>query len=59
MSQPEETDRTLAESDALQHAKKPYQKPEFRFEQVFETRALACGKVSATQQQCTHNTKTS
>ena len=26
--------------------KKPYEKPEFRYERVFETMALACGKVS-------------
>jgi len=28
-------------------AKKPYSKPEFRYERVFETLALACGKVHA------------
>jgi len=33
-------------------ARKPYQKPEFRKERVFETMALACGKISATQAQC-------
>jgi hypothetical protein len=33
-------------------AKKPYRKPEVRFERVFEVMALVCGKVSATQQQC-------
>lgn len=27
-------------------AKKPYQKPEFRSERVFETTALACTKLS-------------
>jgi len=32
-------------------AKKPYQKPAFRNERVFDTRALVCGKVHATQQQ--------
>jgi len=40
-------------------AKKPYHKPEFRFERVFETRALACGKISSSQGQCVHNTKNS
>jgi len=25
--------------------KKPYSKPEFRYERVFETMALACGKT--------------
>lgn len=37
--------------------KKPYQKPQFRFERVFETRALTCGKVNATQSSCAHNRK--
>ena len=33
-------------------AKKPYQKPAFGHGRVFDTRALVCGKVQATQQQC-------
>ena len=37
--------------------KKPYQKPAFRYERVFETRALACGKVNDTQAQCKFNKK--
>jgi len=32
--------------------KKPYQDPAFRFERVFETMALACGKVQPTNFQC-------
>lgn len=40
-------------------AKKPYQKPEFRYERVFETMALSCGKISPTQFQCRFNRKTS
>jgi len=40
-------------------AKKPYQKPAFRHERVFETMALSCGKVSPTQSTCTTNRKTS
>jgi hypothetical protein len=39
--------------------KKPYQKPAFRSEHVFETMALACGKISATQAQCKSNRKVS
>jgi len=31
--------------------KKPYEKPEFRFEQVFVTTALSCGKTG-TMFQC-------
>ncbi len=42
-----------------QAGKKPYQKPEFRFERVFETMALSCGKVSPTEFQCRFNRKTS
>ncbi len=39
--------------------KKPYLKPAFRHEKVFETMALACGKIAATQRQCGSNRKTS
>ncbi len=39
--------------------KKPYRKPEFRYERVFETLALACGKINGNQQQCRFNKKTS
>ena len=33
-------------------AKKPYQKPSFQREQVFETMALACGKINPTSGAC-------
>jgi hypothetical protein len=39
--------------------KKPYQKPEFRYERVFETMALSCGKVNPTEFQCRFNRKSS
>jgi len=39
--------------------KKPYQKPSFRFERVFETSALSCGKIHATQSGCMRNRKVS
>jgi hypothetical protein len=39
--------------------KKPYSKPEFRFEKVFETLALACGKLQGQQGQCRFNRKRS
>lgn len=32
--------------------KKPYVKPAFRHEKVFETMALACGKINVTQASC-------
>ena len=40
-------------------AKKPYVKPAFRHEKVFETMALACGKINSTQVQCRTNKKNS
>ena len=45
--------------NAVNSNKKPYHKPEFRFERVFETRALTCGKVQTTQASCAHNRRTS
>jgi len=39
--------------------KAPYQKPAFRYESVFETSALRCGKVQSTQSQCRSNRKSS
>jgi len=38
--------------------KKPYEKPSFRYEQVFVTTALSCGKTG-TQAQCSLNIKVS
>jgi len=34
------------------HRRRPYQKPAFRHERVFETMALACGKIDITQLSC-------
>lgn len=39
--------------------KKPYQSPAFRFERVFETAALACGKLAGTSAICNSSRKTS
>ena len=39
--------------------KKPYNKPALRYERVFETSALTCGKVQTTQSGCHQNRKTS
>jgi hypothetical protein len=39
--------------------KRPYQKPGFQHEKVFETMALACGKLSPTQAQCRFNRRNS
>ncbi len=38
--------------------KKPYEKPAFRYEKVFVTSALTCGKTG-TEGNCTHFSKTS
>ncbi len=40
------------EKAAKKRPKKPYQKPSFKHEKAFETMALACGKISATQASC-------
>jgi hypothetical protein len=45
--------------DRHQAARKPYVKPEFRYERAFETMALACGKIRGTQPLCRFNRKTS
>ena len=39
--------------------KRPYQKPAFRYERIFERMALSCGKMSPHQLQCSTNRKTS
>lgn len=39
--------------------KKPYFKPTYRFERVFETMALSCGKTSPVEAQCRFNRKNS
>ncbi len=39
--------------------KKPYQKPSFRCEKIFETLALQCGKIQSTQGSCHFNRKNS
>ena len=39
--------------------KKPYVKPSFRYEKVFETTALSCGKTPNASFQCNTNPKAS
>jgi hypothetical protein len=39
--------------------KKPYEKPSFRYEQVFVTSALSCGKVSGASLTCNSTPKVS
>jgi hypothetical protein len=38
-------------------ARKPYEKPAFRLEKIFETMALVCGKIQSTQGACASNRK--
>jgi hypothetical protein len=52
----DERDSTSGETVA---AKRPYEKPDFRYEVVFETLALSCGKISPVQAQCRFNPKNS
>jgi hypothetical protein len=49
----------VSEAENKPADKKPYQKPEVRHERVFETMALACGKVGPTQQSCRTNRRAS
>jgi hypothetical protein len=39
--------------------KKPYLRPEFRYERAFETMALSCGKIRGSQALCRFNRKNS
>jgi hypothetical protein len=47
------------ENDKAAKPRKAYQKPAFQHERVFETMALACGKLSPTQFSCRFNRKSS
>jgi hypothetical protein len=51
-------DRSEAGKDAAK-SKRPYLKPAFQYEKVFETMALACGKLGPTQAQCRFNRRNS
>ena len=55
MSRPESSKLAVSGQEIQRDSKKPYQKPAMRFEPVFETRALTCGKVQSTQSQCAHH----
>ncbi|MGA7683600.1 MAG: hypothetical protein WCC32_02425 [Terriglobales bacterium] len=46
-------------AEKLSGQKKPYQKPAFRSERVFETAALSCGKLAGTSAICNSSRKTS
>jgi hypothetical protein len=46
-------------STPQKQVKKTYAKPAFRFERVFETQALSCGKVASHGTACKLNPKSS
>jgi hypothetical protein len=46
------------QKEAATH-KKPYLKPAFRSEEVFERMALSCGKIHPTESSCRFNRKSS
>jgi hypothetical protein len=55
----ERADERTPPSEPQPEHRKPYQKPAFRTEKIFETMALACGKITATQGHCRFNRKSS
>jgi hypothetical protein len=59
MSSEEEKNSRNVQPSSDHTAKRPYNKPVVRYERVFETSALTCGKVQTTQSGCHQNRKTS
>lgn len=59
MSELEQKNRVPSTAENQGSLRKPYQKPAFRQETLFETSALSCGKVQSTQSGCHSNRKTS
>jgi hypothetical protein len=54
---PADEDKSVLDSQA--RGKKTYKKPEFCFEKVFATMALACGKLQGTVALCKHRRRSS
>jgi hypothetical protein len=50
-----EMNESSPENASTPMVKKAYEKPSFRYEKVFVTTALSCGKVNSTQSSCTGN----
>ena len=59
MSESAKTNGMTSGEEARAKPKQPYHRPAVRYERVFETQALTCGKVQATQSSCHHNRKSS
>jgi hypothetical protein len=51
--------RNLDAARPVAKDKRAYKKPGFQHQKVFETMALACGKLAPTQAQCRFNRKNS
>ena len=51
---PMEMNESSPENASAPVVKKPYEKPSFRYEKVFVTTALSCGKIGDTSLDC-HN----
>ena len=47
------------QSNTATTARKPYEKPSFRFEEVFVTSALSCGKINPVVGNCAGSLKVS
>ena len=59
-NRPSAEDKSAVNTPNQSATRKPYHKPEFRFEKVFETLALACGKIhGGVHGQCHINRKVS
>jgi hypothetical protein len=53
------TSQNKQSSGLTPEGKRPYKKPSFQHEKVFETMALSCGKLSHTERQCKFNRRNS
>ncbi|MGA2589299.1 MAG: hypothetical protein ABSH32_05240 [Bryobacteraceae bacterium] len=59
MHQPDEMNRPAPQRGKGRAAKKPYRPPAVRYERVFETSAITCGKVQVNEGPCHQNRKLS
>jgi len=56
---PMEMNESSPKNASTPRVKKPYEKPSFRYEKVFVTTALSCGKIAPTSFACRTNRKNS
>jgi hypothetical protein len=59
MDEKERPEANIVSDRDITRSRKPYEKPSFRSEAVFETMALACGKTSPVEFTCRFNRKNS